>query len=130
GKLKKAFINKNSVIQTTNSLSARINRHLYEANRVKFKVSEYQRELQVKKKQQQTERKLFIIVIIFGLITLFSIYKALRNKVVKQKQAALITTLELEKERKEHRSEERRVGKESRSRGAGTACRQHDGERA
>lgn len=102
GELKTALLYKDSVIQTTDSLSARINRHLYEANRVKFKVSEYQRELQVKKKQQQTERKLFIIVIIFGLITLFSIYKALRNKVVKQKQAALITTLELEKERKEH----------------------------
>src|SRR5690606_12904022 len=69
---------------------------------VKFKVSEYQNELTAKKKQQKTERKLFIIAIVLGLITLFSIYKALKNKVVKQKQAALITNLELEKEKKEH----------------------------
>src|SRR5690606_29562048 len=102
GELKTALQYKDSVIQTTDSLSAKINRHLYEANKVKFKVSEYQRELSTKKKQQKTERKLFIITIILGLITLFSIYKALRNKVVKQKQAALIANLELERKRKEH----------------------------
>lgn len=102
GELNTALLYKDSVIQATDSLSSRINRHLYEANRVKFKVSQYQRELTLKKKQQQTERKLFIITIILGLITLFSIYKALRNKVVKQKQAVVIANLELERERKEH----------------------------
>jgi len=99
---KTALLYKDSVIQTTDSLSTRINRDLYEANKVKFRVSEYQNELTAKKKQQKTERKLFIIAIVLGLITLFSIYKALRNKVAKQKQAALIANLELEKEKKEH----------------------------
>src|SRR5690606_23754831 len=58
GELNTALLYKDSVIQATDSLSSRINRHLYEANRVKFKVSQYQRELTLKKKQQQTERKL------------------------------------------------------------------------
>ncbi|MFA7688394.1 MAG: tetratricopeptide repeat protein [Moheibacter sp.] len=102
GEFNTALLYKDSVIQATDSLSSRINRHLYEANKVKFKVSEYQRELMLKKKQQQTERKIFVIIIVLGLIALFSIYKALRNKVVKQKQAVVIANLELEKERKEH----------------------------
>jgi len=101
GDLKTALLFKDSVIQTTDSLSAKSNMHLYEVNKVKFKVNEYQQELSIKKKQQRTERKLFVITLILGLITLFSIYKALRNKMVKQKQAALIANLELEKEKKE-----------------------------
>lgn len=102
GEFKTALLYKDSVIQTTDSLSTRVNRHLYEANKVKFRVSEYQNELTAKKKQQKTERKLFMLAVVFGLIILFSIYKALKNKVVKQKQAAVIASLELEKEKKEH----------------------------
>lgn len=81
---------KDSVIQTKDSLSVRTNRNLYEANKVKFKVSEFQNELNAKKKQQQTERKLFIMAIVLCIITLFSIYKALRNRGIKQKQDALL----------------------------------------
>lgn len=89
---------KDSVLQTTDSLSARINRNLYEANKVKFKVQEYQNEL----KRKEVQQKLYITVIIFSLMLSFLIYKGLRNKVIKQKQKAVIANLELEKERKEH----------------------------
>lgn len=93
---------KDSVLIATDLLSTLINSQLYEANKIKFKVSEYQNELYLKKKQQRTERQLFVVVIIFGLITLFLMVKIFRNKVVKQKHKAVITGLELEKEKKEH----------------------------
>lgn len=93
---------KDSVLIATDSLSTLINSQLYEANKIKFKVSEYQNELNIKKKQQRTERQLFVVILAFGLVTLFLIVKILQNKVIKQKQKAVIAGLELEKEKKEH----------------------------
>lgn len=93
---------KDSALRATDSLSSLMNRHLYEANKVKLRVAEYQSELNAKKKQQNAERKLFIAISILAILLLFSIYKVLKNKIVKQKQKAMIAGLQLEKEQKEH----------------------------
>lgn len=99
---KSAFKYKDSALLMTNDLSARTNRNLYELNKAKLKVNEYQNELNVRKKKHKAERQLFIILAILGLVLLFLTYKVLKIKVEKQKQKDLITSLELEKERKEH----------------------------
>lgn len=109
GAYQKAFQYKDSALITTDSLSVAINRSQYEINKTKFKVLEYQNELQTKKtelyaktKQQKSERVLFIITVILSVTVAFLTYRALRNKITKQKQKEIITALELEKEKKEH----------------------------
>jgi len=100
--LQSAFIYKDSALISTNELSAKINRNLFEINKVKLKISDYQNELSARKKQHKTERTLFIVLAVSGLIVLFLTYKILQNRAQKQKQKALISSLELEKEKKEH----------------------------
>jgi len=116
GEYQKAFQYKDSALITTDSLSAAINRSQYEINKTKFKVLEYQNELQAKKtelytktKQQKSERTLFIITAILSVTVAFLTHRALRNKVIKQKQEATIAALELEKEKREHQLTEKQL---------------------
>ncbi len=97
-----AFRYKDSTLLATHELSSRINRHLFEINKVKLKVGEYQNELTLKKKQQRTERMMFILLLILVFILLFFIYKTLKVRADKQKQKAMIANLELEKKQKEY----------------------------
>src|SRR5690606_25520462 len=82
---------------------------LYEINKVKFKVQEYQSEILANKvelmateRQQKTERILFVVLSLLGIVVFFSTYRAWKNKMIKQKQKAKITKLALEKEKKDH----------------------------
>lgn len=97
-----AFAYKDSALVATNQLSLRVNRNLFEINKVKLNIKEYQNELNNKKRQNQKERKLFIILASLGCIMLFLTFKILTNRIEKQRQKTLITNLELEKEKKEH----------------------------
>jgi len=95
-----AFKYKDSVIAAKDSMSVRINRGLYESNKVKFKVQQYQNELQVNQHRQSAERKLYIISMIFGGILLFGMYRWLKNKQMQERKRSenrqIIADLELE----------------------------------
>ncbi len=93
---------KDSVVQTKDSLSSMINRNLYEANKAKFRVQEYQSDLIKEKERKKIQQYIFITIAAFGLFVFFMVYKSLKNNAVKQKQRAIISDLELEKEKKEH----------------------------
>ena len=85
-----AFKYKDSVILAKDSLSTRVNRDLYESNKVKFKVQEYQNELTVRREKQSAERMLFIVAGIFVLVVFCFIYRGLKNRITKQKQEKII----------------------------------------
>lgn len=109
GELNTALLYKDSVIQATDSLSVQINRHLYEANKVKFKTQEYQNQLKVEKERQKKQKQLFIAIVVFVLVFSFFIYKGLKNKVIRQKQEVKITSLAFEKEKKERLLSEKQL---------------------
>jgi tetratricopeptide (TPR) repeat protein len=81
---------KDSVIINKDSLAAVINRELFETNKAKLKVQEYQNEMKSDKEKYEAERKLFIIGIVFCLVLFFFIYKAQKNRILKQKQEKTI----------------------------------------
>jgi DNA-binding CsgD family transcriptional regulator len=81
---------KDSVITAKDSLTKLINSGLFESNKVKFKVQQYQNELQLNQEKRSAERKIFIGGIIASFLLSFSIYKALKSKIVKQKQEKLL----------------------------------------
>lgn len=85
-----AFQYKDSVIATKDSISNLINNELFETNKVKLKVQQYQNELKINKEKQSAERNIFIIVIIFSLLLFFFIYRVLKNRILKQKQEKII----------------------------------------
>lgn len=93
---------KDSVVQAKDSLSSVINRNLYEANKARFKVQEYQNDLIKEKERKEKQRNIFIGIVASGLFVFFLIYKNLKNNIIKQRQKAIITDLQLEKEKKEH----------------------------
>lgn len=77
---------KDSVILAKDSLSVLMNNDLFESNRVKLNIQEYQNQMLINQERQDTERKFYIIAGIFGLILFFFIYRTLKNKISKQKQ--------------------------------------------
>lgn len=81
---------KDSVIAAKDSVSKLIATGLFESNKVKMKVQEYENELKVGREMQSAERILFITIIAFSLILFFFIYRWLKNKVIKQKQEKVI----------------------------------------
>jgi tetratricopeptide (TPR) repeat protein len=104
-----AFKYKDSVIIAKDSLSTLINRGLYESNKVKLKIQEYQSQLQTNTEKQKAQLSFFIVTIILCLIILIALYKVLKGKIARQNQEKLIiqrnqeiVNLELEKKNKEH----------------------------
>jgi tetratricopeptide (TPR) repeat protein len=77
---------KDSVINTNQQISKLMNRGLFESNKVKLRVQEYQNEVKINKEKYQAERRLFVIAIIFSVLLFFFIYRAQKNKIIKQKQ--------------------------------------------
>ena len=95
---------KDSVIATKDSIASLVNKELFETNRIKLKIQRYQNELKINKEKQSAERTIFTIVIAFSLLLFFFIYRALKNRILKQKQEKIIAEtqqkiieLELEK---------------------------------
>lgn len=94
---------KDSVNIAKDSVSSLINIGLYQTNKVKLKVQEYQNELNVNREKYAAERKFYIAVIFFSLLLLYFTYRGLRNRTIKQKQEQKLAekqqqifTLELE----------------------------------
>lgn len=85
-----AFKYRDSVVIAKDSMAAKANRGLYEANKVNMKVQEYQSELKVRKERQSAERMLFIFAAIFTLVLFYFIYRTLQNRIIKQKQEKII----------------------------------------
>jgi DNA-binding CsgD family transcriptional regulator len=93
-----------STLLAKDLLNSKINRGLFESNKVKFKIQEFQNEAKSYKDKQEAERKIFIISIIFSIIVFLLIYRTLKNRITKQKQEKVIAenqqkiiSLELEK---------------------------------
>lgn len=92
---------KDSAAAAKDSMAVRINRGLFESNKVKMNVQEYQNQLDINQQKQQTQRNFFIGIIIVSLVVSLSIYRGLKSKIFRQNQDKLITRLELEKKNKE-----------------------------
>lgn len=107
GEYKTALLYKDSAFIAKDSLTASINRSQYEMNKVKFKTQDYQNELKTEKERKRAQQNIFFGAAILSLVLFFSIYRGLRNRIVKQKQEAAISSLELEKEKKEHQLAEK-----------------------
>jgi tetratricopeptide (TPR) repeat protein len=79
-----------SILLTKDSLNSKINRGLFESNKVKLKVQEYQNEVKVNNARHSAERNVFVLGILFCLVVFFLIYKNQKNKIIKQKQEGVI----------------------------------------
>lgn len=92
-----------SILVVKDSLNSKINRGLFESNKVKLKVQEYQNEVKVNNARHSSERNIFILAIIFSLALFFFIFKNQKNRIIKQRQESVIAenrerilTLEME----------------------------------
>ena len=81
---------KDSVIINKDSLAIAVNRELFETNKVKLKVQNYENEIKINKEKHKSERILFIIGIAFILLLSYFIYRGLKNRILKQKQEKII----------------------------------------
>lgn len=79
-----------SISKTKDSIAKLVKLQLYESNKIKFDIQEYQNELKRNKEKYEAERILFIIGIIFSLLLFFFIYRTLKNRIIKQKQEKII----------------------------------------
>lgn len=87
----KALKYKDSVIMTKDSVSVLINKGLFESNKVKLKVQEYQDEIKAKTEKQQRQYYIFIVSIVIVLLIAFVIYRGLRHKIARQAQEKIIS---------------------------------------
>lgn len=81
---------KDAIVKSKDSLALLINRGLFESNKIKLKELEYEKEIQHNKDKLQSERILFGAGISFTLLLLFTIYRILQNRILKQKQEKII----------------------------------------
>ena len=97
---------KDSLILSIENLNNIKNGRLYETNRVKFEIENYQRELQENQQNLTSERRVYYSVFGVALIIILLIAWALRNSYIRSKQRKIIHdrsekifTLELEKKK-------------------------------
>ena len=96
-----ALTYKDSVLIAKDSMASMVNRNLFETNKVKLRVQEYQSEIEYNKEKYDSERKLLysLIIGIVGFVTVIILFFRQKKLVADHnKQAAL---LELEKEKNE-----------------------------
>ncbi|MNK36157.1 Tetratricopeptide repeat protein [compost metagenome] len=86
-----AFKYKNLLLTAKDSLSESINISLFEANKVRLKIQDYQAETKHHQEKQKAERNLFIIIIILCLSLFVFIYRGLKNRVIKQRHEKIIS---------------------------------------
>lgn len=82
----KAIKYKDSLLIVRDSISRSINSSLYSTNKVKLRIQDYQTEAKHNKEKQESERNLFILIILLGIILFYFIFRSLRNRIIKQKQ--------------------------------------------
>jgi tetratricopeptide (TPR) repeat protein len=77
---------KDSILISRDSLSRSINRGLFETNKVKLRIQEYQNELNINRQKFSGERNILILCICFSVVLFYFIYRNLKNRIAKQKQ--------------------------------------------
>lgn len=102
----KALQAKDSVISLTESVNNLKNGKLYETNRVKFEIADYQRELKHNKELRIRESTTLYILLGLSLLVILLIAWALRNSYIKNKQRKILhqrsqEIIELELQKKE-----------------------------
>ncbi len=85
-----ASVYTDSIIIYKDSLLKIVNHELYETNKVKLKIKDYQNDLKINEEKIEAERKFFFLLIVFGLILVFFIYRSYKLKAIKQKQMRII----------------------------------------
>src|SRR5690606_38154901 len=76
------------LLQVKDSLIKIKNKGQYEISKVKFKTQEYINNLNIEKEQKKKQQTFFIITVLFVLVISFTIYRGLKNKVIRQKLLA------------------------------------------
>lgn len=97
-----AFKYKDSVVGAKDSMTVVIDRGLFESNKVKLQVQDYQTQLDASNQKQEMQRNLLLVAIIMGLIISIVIYIGLKSRISRQNKEKLIASLELEKNHREH----------------------------
>lgn len=77
---------KDSVLLTRDSLSQSINRGLFETNKIKLRIQEYQNELNINKQKHAAVQNILIVAICFSIVLFYFIYRNLKHRIAKQKQ--------------------------------------------
>lgn len=119
GQWQEALAAKDSVLQATKTLNNIKNGRLFETNRVKFELQNYQNQLRENQNKLRAERKLSYILLGGALIIILLIAWALRNSYIKAKQRKLIharsqelLALALEKEKTDNLLLEKKLKEE------------------
>lgn len=86
----KAYRYKDSLAVARDSISKSINSSLYTTNKVKLKIHDYQSEARHNMEKRESERTLFILIILLGIILFYFIYRSLKTRIIKQKQKNII----------------------------------------
>lgn len=81
---------KDSLILSIENLNNIKNGRLYETNRVKFEIENYQRELQENQQKLTSERKAYYSILAAALLVIVLIAWALRNSYIRSKQRKII----------------------------------------
>ncbi|NOU47502.1 MAG: tetratricopeptide repeat protein [Bacteroidales bacterium] len=88
--LKAALQAKDSVISAQEEFNQIKNGRLFETNRVKFEIQNYQRELQDNQLKLVSERRTFYIILAVAFLIIVLIAWSLRNSFIKNKQRKII----------------------------------------
>lgn len=107
--LEKTVQMQDSLLDIQTAIFSLKNGRLFETNKVKFEIQQFQQELLAKDKKLKAERKAYSIIIICTLLAILLIIYAWRNSKIKNEQRKAIIqqnkellTLELEKEKSDH----------------------------
>lgn len=107
-KWQEALSAKDTIIKTEGELNEIKNGRLFESNKVKFEVKNYQRELQHQQEKIESQKKQFYFLLSGSILFLIITGWALRNSKIKNKQKKILhekaqelISLELEKEKTE-----------------------------
>jgi len=119
GNYSDALAAKDSVLKASEELFALKNGRLFETNRVKFEIQNFQNQLREKEEKLKEERKLFYLILITSLIMIVLFIWALRNTIIKGKQRKMIhdrsrelMELALEKEKTDRLLLEKKLAEE------------------
>lgn len=98
----KALQLKDSVILAKDFLFERRNTNLYESNKIKYEIQNYQRQLSASQEALSQQRFRFFLYSSLAAVCVLFVIWILRNNSTKHRQRKKIAELELEKERTSH----------------------------
>ena len=85
-----AFIYKDSLLITNDSMSKKMQSSLYAINKIKLKINDYKSEARYNEEKRDAERKVFILIIVLGIVLFYFIYRGLRSRILRQQQENII----------------------------------------